>query len=156
MSLNSIKAWRNDKWYSKRVLIWHFTLVLIKINYGQIEIKQGSFIQLTQYFIPDSRFSGPNWFLLDLSVGPTCWESLQWRMGRGRVMVFNTNSTIFQLYRGGQFYWWRKPEKTTDLSQITSWQTLSHNFVSEECFSCLYQHFVIHVCTQLFRCSPLQ
>jgi hypothetical protein len=42
-------------------------------------------------------------------------------------------STIFQLYRGVQFHWWRSqeyPQKTTDLPYVID--KLSHNVVSPE------------------------
>ena len=38
-------------------------------------------------------------------------------------------STIVQLNRGGKLYWWMKPEKTTDLPQVTD-KLFPHNVVS--------------------------
>ena len=55
MSVNFIKAWKNDKWYNKRVLIWRFTLVLIKINYGQIGDQTGLFYTRNPVFYTSGK-----------------------------------------------------------------------------------------------------
>ena len=48
--------------------------------------------------------------------------SLYIKLGKLGLWCLTPLSTIFQLYRGGQFYWWRRPEypkKTIDVQQVT-------------------------------------
>ena len=78
MYLSFIIAWRNDKWYNKRFLIWCFTLVLIKINYGQIGDQTGLFYATSPVFysVQSIRWK-PMFFrteliFTDLSVWPAC------------------------------------------------------------------------------------
>ena len=51
------------------------------------------------------------------------FSSVWFRFG---LWCFKELSTIFQLYRSGQFYWWGKPE---DPEKTTK---LSHNVVSSK------------------------
>ena len=75
-------------------------------------------IKLSVYLTWDMKFS-QNFKCLTISISFLVNTWIWFDLG---LWCLTPLSTILQLYRGDQFYWWTKPEyleKTTDLSQIT-------------------------------------
>ena len=62
------------------------------------------------------------WSIFSTLLHMIGWSKMNERMVWFGLWSLTPLSTIFQIYRGGQFYWWRKPEdlkKTINLSQVT-------------------------------------
>jgi hypothetical protein len=55
-------------------------------------------------------------------------------------------STIFQLYRGGQFYWWRKLEDPEKMSYI-----IARLYLENEILNAIYSEMHIYFWSLLFQ-----
>ena len=145
--------------YSYIIWTWNFYRNSSNLIFFNIKLKE--FFYLVLIWGKKWPLNGFTWYPIPTFLTPSCFLTLS-MVGEGGMVAL---STIFQLYLGGQFYWWgnwstrRKPPTfhkslTNFITYLSGIRTYNFSGVHQWHDTCSYR-FKFGCRLQLFHCSIL-